>query len=80
MKTLRTGTALLVSIVLWSAAQASDYAVIVNKDNAASIDRALVAKIYTGDLKAWKDGATIAPIDLPEDSPVRASFITVSML
>jgi ABC-type phosphate transport system substrate-binding protein len=74
MKTLCTGTALLLSSVLWSAAQAGDYAVIVNKDNAASVDKAFVAKVYTGDIKAWKDGATIAPIDLPEDSAVRASF------
>lgn len=31
---------------------------------------------FTRDLKAWKDGSTVAPIDLPEDNPVRASFST----
>jgi ABC-type phosphate transport system substrate-binding protein len=69
----RLGAALLICAV-YSAAHAGDYAVIVNKDNSAAVDKSLVAKIYTGDQKAWKDGSTIAPVDLPEDNAVRASF------
>lgn len=67
-------TVLLIAGSLCSAARAGDYAIIINKDNPANVDKSFVAKIYTGDVKAWKDGATIAPIDLPEDSPIRASF------
>lgn len=71
-----TLAALLLMSGLWTVAHAGDYVVIVNKDNAAAVDKAFIAKIYTGDAKAWKDGSTIAPIDLPEDNPVRASFST----
>ena len=69
-------TALLLMSGLGTVAYAGDYVVIVNKDNQSAVDKAMVAKIYTGDLKAWKDGSTVAPIDLPEDNPVRASFST----
>jgi ABC-type phosphate transport system substrate-binding protein len=71
-----TLAALLLMSGLWTAAHAGDYVVIVNKDNPATLDKSFIAKIYTGDAKAWKDGSTIAPIDLPEDNPVRASFST----
>jgi ABC-type phosphate transport system substrate-binding protein len=68
--------ALLLMSGLGTVAHAGDYVVIVNKDNPSTVDKSMVAKIYTGDLKAWKDGSTVAPIDLPEDNPVRASFST----
>ena len=56
------------------AAMAADYAVIVNKANASSVDKDTVAKIYTGHMKEWSGGTAVAPVDLPDDSPVRASF------
>lgn len=57
-------------------AWAGDYAVIVNKDNPTAVDKALIAKIFQGEMKSWKDGSPVMPVDLPESSPVRASFTT----
>ena len=48
--------------------------VIVNKANDNAIDKALVAKIYTGESKVWANGGAINAYDLPEDNPERASF------
>jgi ABC-type phosphate transport system substrate-binding protein len=56
------------------ASGAAEIAVIVNKDNGNAIDRALVEKIYKGELTNWPDGGRIEPLDLPENSDVRASF------
>ena len=67
---------LLVAEVPTQAALASDFVVIVNKANSASVDKATVAKIYSGEMVAWPDGAKVAPVDLPEDNPIRASFCT----
>jgi ABC-type phosphate transport system substrate-binding protein len=53
-----------------------DWVVVVNKANANAVDRALVARIYTGDAKAWPDGSGVVAIDLPEGSPVREAFIS----
>ena len=55
-------------------AHAGDYVVIVNKDNANTVDKALVAKLYVGDSKSWPGGGSVALVDQPEDSPVRAAF------
>jgi len=62
--------------LLATAARAGDFAVIVNKENTSPVDKETVAKIYTGELKSWKDGAPVVAIDLPESNPVRASFST----
>ncbi len=55
-------------------AHAEDFAVIVNKANASVVDKASVAKIYSGEMKSWSDGTPVVAIDLPDSSPVRASF------
>jgi len=55
-------------------AQAGDVVVIVNKANDNSVDKALVAKIYTGESKVWAGGGAINAIDLTDDNPGRASF------
>src|SRR4029077_20108567 len=62
------------SLWLTNPAWAGDFVVIVNKDNASPVDKAFVAKVFTGDVKSWKDGSPITAVDLPEDNPVRASF------
>ena len=59
-----------------SAASAGDFAVIVNKANSATVDKAVVARIYTGEMKAWSDGTPVVAVDLPEDNGTRASFST----
>jgi ABC-type phosphate transport system substrate-binding protein len=69
--------ALAIAVVaLAPSAHAEDFAVIVNKANAATVDKAVVAKIYTGEMKSWSDGTPVVAVDLPEDSPVRATFST----
>jgi ABC-type phosphate transport system substrate-binding protein len=72
------GRALLLAAALLvaSAAQAGDFVVIVNKANTAAVDKAMVAKIYTGEMKSWSDGTLVAAYDLPEDNAQRANFST----
>lgn len=53
-----------------------DVVVIGNKDNAAAVDKAFVAKIYTGEAKSWPDGAPVVAFDQAEDSPARAAFLS----
>ena len=53
---------------------AGDVVVIVNKANDNAVDKALIAKIYTGESKVWANGGTISAIDLTDDNPGRASF------
>jgi len=40
-------------------AWAGDVVVIVNKANDNTIDKALVAKIYTGESKVWGNGGSV---------------------
>jgi hypothetical protein len=56
-------------VATWCAnnAFAADFAVIVNKANAAAVDKGMIQKIYTGDQKRWADGTAISAVDLPED-------------
>jgi ABC-type phosphate transport system substrate-binding protein len=67
---------LLALCVTATHAWAGDFAVIVNKDNTAPVDKGTIVKIYSGELKSWKDGSAILAVDLPESNPVRASFAT----
>jgi ABC-type phosphate transport system substrate-binding protein len=73
---LSSWTALFALVLLATAARAGDFAVIVNKDNASPVDKEMIARIYSGDLKSWTDGAPVMPIDLPESNPARVSFST----
>lgn len=57
-----------------SAAGGSDFVVIVNKANSSPLDKATVAKIYSGELVAWPDGTRVAAVDLPESDPIRIDF------
>lgn len=68
--------ALLVAaaVLIGSSAYAGDFAVIVNKDNTLPVDKETVARMFCGELKAWKDGTTVMAVDLPETNPVRSSF------
>lgn len=70
---------LLATVAPLDAALASDFVVIVNKANTATLDKATVAKIYSGELVAWPDGAKVAPVDLPEDNATRVSFCSEMM-
>ena len=67
------GTAALLAAKL---ALAGDFAVVVNKANASAVDKATLAKIYTGEMKSWGDGTPVVAVDLPDDSATRAAFST----
>lgn len=57
-------------------ALASDLVVIGNKDNANTVDKTLIAKLYTGDTRNWPDGGSAVLYDQPEDNPLRGVFYT----
>ncbi len=67
---------MLVGLCLSVSVWAGNVAVIVNKDNNNAIDAALVAKIYTGEVKSWPGGGRVVTLDLPENDPTRISFST----
>jgi len=66
--------ALLLAALLDAPAQAADVVVIVNKDNANPIDRALIINIYTGATRGWPDGTPVFALDQDDNSPVRTDF------
>ncbi|MEI7447330.1 MAG: substrate-binding domain-containing protein [Burkholderiales bacterium] len=57
-------------------ALANDVVVIGNKDNANSVDKALIAKLYTGDARSWPDGGQAVLFDQPDDNQLRGIFYT----
>lgn len=57
-----------------SRARAEDVVVIAHRDNPNTIDRAYVARIYTGALKGWPDGTPVMAFDQDADSEARQSF------
>jgi len=65
----------LFSVSVWAA----DVVVIVNKENANTVDRELVVKIYTGEAKNWPNGGHVFALDQGEASSVRAELYS-SML
>lgn len=64
----------LALLAVSSYAVAADFVVIVNKANTNPIDKALVAKLYTGEAKSWADGTPVVLIDQDDGSSVRADF------
>lgn len=66
-------TAAIVTATL-SPALANDVVVIVNKDNAGAVDKAFIAKAFTGEARSWPDGGTVTLYDLGDDNPTRAAF------
>jgi ABC-type phosphate transport system substrate-binding protein len=64
--------ALLASIA--SVANAADYVIIVNKENANPVDHDFAAKAYRGEAKTWPAGGNVTTIALPEESATRIAF------
>lgn len=74
---VRTTRGLLAAVLLGAAglACANDVVVIGNKDNAATdVDKAFVAKAFTGDARSWPGGGAMVLIDQAEDSAARTAF------
>ena len=65
---------ILIGLCLSASVWAGNVAVIVNKDNDHAISKELIAKMYTGKDKEWRNGDKILLLDLPENSPTRVSF------
>lgn len=71
-------TSIIISYLLLSAASmafaAENIAVIVNRENTNTIDRAMIAKIYLGSISRWPSGGTIVAYDQPEDNASTSTF------
>ncbi len=74
MKLRHLLTGALLACLVPTLAFAEGVVVIVSKANANAIDKALVAKIYTGESRTWAGGGSIASFDLPEDNLLRDDF------
>src|SRR5437762_7308058 len=73
--TMKLSTLLIyLTVAAIAPAAAEEVAVIVNKANTQAVDKALVAKVYLGEIKSWPGGGPVVAYDLPEESAVRASF------
>ena len=59
------------------AARAAAFEVIVNVSTPAEeVAKADIARYFLKKVRAWPGGQAVDPVDLPEDSPVRAAFST----
>lgn len=66
-------TAVIVASTL-SPALANDVVVIGNKDNAGAVDKAFIAKAFTGEARSWPDGGAVTLYDQSDDNPTRTAF------
>jgi ABC-type phosphate transport system substrate-binding protein len=66
----------LVTLCCAFAALASDVVVIGNKDNPNTVDKAFIARAFSGDAKTWPEGGQVMLIDQAEDNPLRGTFYT----
>src|SRR5215471_2926934 len=73
-KLIQSAALVLAGTLLGAAALAAEVVAIGNKANANSVDKAFIAKAYSGETRTWADGGAIALIDQGDDNPVRADF------
>ena len=69
----------LAALVLAAAALpalANDVVVIGHKDNPNAVDKAAIAKLFTGEVRSWPDGGGVVLFDQPEDNALRGVFYT----
>lgn len=71
---LKSLVALLAGATFSLSVCAADVVVIINKANINAVDKALVVKIYTGQVKNWPDGGPVFALDQGENSPIRNDF------
>jgi len=78
MRRIRLTLALLAVVFAGStrlAAQERNYVIIVNEANALTgISTDELARLFMKKTVRWTTGQTVTPVDLAENSPVRASF------
>lgn len=68
-----TFTSLLISLFISSHALA-DVAVIVHKDNAQSLNKTMIKRIFLSKIKAFPDGTKLQTAGLPETDPTTLEF------
>ncbi len=67
--------ACLAAVSSGAAPPEASHKVVVNASNpASSLAREEVARLFLKKTTTWASGQTVAPVDLGEDSPVRAAF------
>lgn len=64
----------LLLLMTGSVFAAEELAVIVNKENSNAVDRAMISKIYLGNISRWPSGGAVVALDQPEESPTTAAF------
>lgn len=74
MRKIVTIVVAAVLVAAFASLAAAEVVVIVNKGNSNSVDKALVAKIYTGSTSSWPDGGGVTAVDQKEDDATRATF------
>lgn len=67
-------TVCLLLFMTGSVFAAEDLVVIVNKENSNAIDRAMITKIYLGNISRWPSGGAVVALDQPEESPSTVAF------
>lgn len=72
MKILFIAALLSLGIALPASAE---IAVIVHPDNANTLTKSQVRKIFLGKLKTFPDGTAIQPLDLPAETTTRETFL-----
>ena len=53
----------------------AEYVVIVNPDNSNTLTEKQISDIFMAKAKTYPDGSSAKPLDRPERSPIRVSFI-----
>ena len=67
-------TVCLLLLMTGSVFAAEELAVIVNKENSNAVDRAMITKIYLGNISRWPAGGAVIALDQPEESPTTVAF------
>jgi ABC-type phosphate transport system substrate-binding protein len=58
-----------------AAVAAQDFQVLVNQNNpVSSISAEDLSRIFQKKMTRWGNGTSVVPVDMPDDSPVRAAF------
>jgi ABC-type phosphate transport system substrate-binding protein len=73
-KLIQSAALLVAGSLLGAAAMAGEVVAIGNKANTNAVDKAFVARAYSGEARLWADGGAIALIDQGDDNPARADF------
>lgn len=68
--------AMTLTLALVASAASAEVAVIVHPSNAATLDQAEIARLFTGRGTTFNNGSKATPFNLAEAAPARAQFDT----